>query len=224
MRKFLFSIILGVIALSGIYVAIALGSGPKTEAPIVKILGPGSIPKVCAERASLYFEQNKEVMTFISDTILASDRFTDVPTLWGRDDLDYWPLQNNDEWVEHTPKDVETFVRYFERLNLDSYFTPILFRELDGQVGALSSRATCGLSTFDWAKFRLGLGSVQNKPTASIGFIYWPNGVPEFEDCKSPSLLKAKEVMGCEIALDENWAWHSEWAIFETFLAEDADF
>lgn len=221
MGKFLFAVIFGSFALLSAYVAIALLTGPKAEARIVKILGPGSNPKVCASRARLYLEPNKNVMESIASALLASDHLTDVWVTRSRDDLGFHALRNGYEWVEPTQEDIETYFPQFERLNLDSYYTPNFFSQREGSVVVASVNATCGQSIFDWVKFRLGRGSVEDKPAAiAAAFTYWPNGIPEFEECKDPSALKPNEVMGCEIPLNENWAWLTEWAIFESFMKE----
>lgn len=216
MRTAFLLIVAMVVVAAVSYSGIALLNGKYSATPIVNLIGPGDRPSVCAKRSEPYFESNKKILREISGLIIKSDWFTQ---LWVTDSEDFWKMELIDDEadvydnVEPTKDDIETFLPLFNQLDIRDFNSPVLFSQSNETVAAIQTASTCGLSIFDWIKFRLNAGGpARNRPTAfAIAYVYWPDGVTDISTCPEP-LPKFEGSMLCEIQLSKTWTWSSRWA------------
>ncbi len=214
MRK-LFLFLLAIIVLIPVaYAAIALRAYPSTD-PVVNLIGPGSTPSVCIARARPHFERMEGALTDIAEALIASDDLVNVAYSLDRDRKPFLFVGTKSGRKSPTPDENNLFIPKYQSVGGLNYYFPGFFIKQDSKVAALTISA-CGITSLYWMKLRLGLQNAPpTKPAAiTVGFIYWPQGIPDFEKCVDPAILKPEEIMICEIALNEKWSWYSEWVLY----------
>lgn len=193
--------------------------GEHTAAPTVKLLGPGDTPSICAERSRPYFTRNKDVLEEILRTLVDDETITN---LWfdKAKDTNAWRARYVDDTadiyddVEITEELVERYLPLISRLEGGNYYSLIAFQQGPGDRRAVAWQrsTTCGVSSFDWIKRRMRIGTPQTeKPhAAAIGFEYWLDRPSGLSICEEPVEVPEYHEL-CNIVLDENWTWSSRW-------------